>query len=91
MVSEGNHRGKREINWEEVDRALGFPSGASGKELTCQCRRCERHRFNPQVGKIPWKKAWQPTPLFLPGEYPQLEEPSRLQSMGTKGRIRLSD
>ena len=46
----------------------GFPSGASGKELTCQCRRCERHRFNPQVGKIPWKKAWQPTPLFLPGE-----------------------
>ena len=68
MVLEGNHRGKREINWEEVDGALGFPSGASGKELTCQCRRCERHRFNPQVGKIPWKKAWQPTPLFLPGE-----------------------
>ena len=30
-----------------------------------------RHKgcgFNPWVGKIPWSKAWQPTPLFLPGE-----------------------
>ena len=24
--------------------------------------------FNPWVGKIPWRKAWQPTPVFLPGE-----------------------
>ena len=28
----------------------------------------KRYRFNPWVGKIPWKKAWQPTPVFLPGE-----------------------
>ena len=28
-----------------------------------------RPRFDPWVGKIPWRKAWQPTPLFLPGEY----------------------
>jgi len=26
-----------------------------------------RHRFDPWVGKIPWRKAWQPTPVFLPG------------------------
>jgi len=37
----------------------------SGKEPTCQCR---KHGFSPWVGKIPWKRAWQPTPLFLPGE-----------------------
>ena len=47
---------------------LGFPGGASGKELTCQCRRCKRHVLNPWVGKIPWRRAWQPTPVFLSGE-----------------------
>ena len=30
-----------------------FPGGASGKEPTCQHRRCKRHGFNPWVGKIP--------------------------------------
>ena len=25
-------------------------------------------------GKIPWRRAWQPTPLFLPGESPWTEE-----------------
>ena len=33
-----------------------------------QCRRRKRPSFNPWVGKIPWRKAWQPTPIFLPGE-----------------------
>ena len=46
----------------------GFPGGASGKEPTCQCRRHKRHRFDPWVGKIPWRRAWQPTPVILPGE-----------------------
>ena len=31
-------------------------------------RQCRRHRFDPWVGKIPWKKNWQPTPVFLPGK-----------------------
>ena len=35
---------------------LGFPSGASDKEPACQCRR----RLDPWVGKIPWRRAWQP-------------------------------
>ena len=34
------------------------------------------------VGKIPWRRAWQPTPVFLPGESPWTEEPSGLWSMG---------
>ena len=33
-----------------------------------QCRRLKRYRFSPWVGKIPWRRAWQPTPVFLPGE-----------------------
>ena len=28
----------------------------------------ERHTLDPWVGKIPWRRAWQPTPVFLPGE-----------------------
>ena len=46
----------------------GLPSYASGKEAACQCRKCKRCRFSPVIGKIPWRKAWQPTPVFLPGE-----------------------
>ena len=46
----------------------GFTGGAIGKELTCQCRRHERRRFNPWVGKITWRRAWPATPVFLPGE-----------------------
>ena len=46
----------------------GFPGGAGGKEPTCQCRRRERHRFNPWIGKIPWGRKWKPTPACLPGE-----------------------
>ena len=44
------------------------PGGSSGKELASQCRRCKRFRFNLRVGKIPWKRAWQPTPVLLPRE-----------------------
>ena len=47
---------------------LGFPSGASGREPACQCRRRKRHGFNPWVRRIPWRRAWQLTPVFLPGE-----------------------
>ena len=46
----------------------GFPGGASGKEPACQCRRYKRHEFNPWVGKIPWRKKWQHTPVFLSGK-----------------------
>ena len=47
---------------------MGFPGGASSKEPTCQCRRHKRSKFDPWVRKIPWRRAWQPTPVFLPGE-----------------------
>ena len=47
---------------------MGFPGGTSGKKPACQCRRQKRPRFDPWVGKIYWRWAWQPTPVFLPGE-----------------------
>ena len=39
------------------------------KEPVCQCRRCKRHGFNRCVGKIPSRRNWQPTPVFLPGKF----------------------
>ena len=59
----------------------GFSGGAGGKEPTCQCRRHKRSGFDPWVGKIPWRRAWQPNPVFLPRESPWTEEPHGLQSM----------
>ena len=41
--------------------------GASDKDPTCQCRRHKRCGFNPWVGKIPWRRKWQLTPVFLQG------------------------
>ena len=58
---------------------VGFPGGAGGKEPAFQCRRL---RFDPLIRKIPWRRAWQPTPVFLPEEFPWTEQPGRLQSMG---------
>ena len=52
----------------DKDIVMGFPGGASGKEPACQCRRHKRLGFDPWVGKIPWRRAWQPIPVFLPGE-----------------------
>ena len=46
----------------------GFPGGTSGKEPACQCKRHKRWLFDPWVGKIPWRRAWQPMPVFLPAE-----------------------
>ena len=40
--------------------------------------------FNPWMGKIPWRRAWHPTPVTLPGESPWTEDPGRLLSMGSK-------
>ena len=67
MGGSGRDRGLSQQGEERGD--LGsFPGGASGKESVCQCRRHKTVRFDPLVGKIPWRRAWQPTPVFLPGE-----------------------
>ena len=66
---------------------FGLSWWLSGKESPCQCRRHGGLRFNPWVRKIPWRRAWQPTPIFLPGRIPWTEEPGRLLSMGSQ-RVR---
>ena len=49
---------QRHCVWEPL-----WPGGASGKEPACQCG-CKRPGFNPWVGKIPWRRKWQPSPVF---------------------------
>ena len=50
--------------------SIALPSGAS---LVAQMIKnppaCRRTGFNPWVGKIPWRREWQPTPLFLPEQF----------------------
>ena len=47
---------------------MDFPAGTSGKEPACQCSRCKRWGFDPCVRKIPWRRTWEPTPVFMPEE-----------------------
>ena len=65
---------------------LGFPGGVSDKQSACQRKRCKRLRLDPRIGKISWRRAWQPTPIFLPGEshgHRSLVS-GRLQSIGSQ-------
>ena len=53
------------LHLSRAPRLFGFPWWLSGKESACQHRRCG---LNPRVRKIPWRRVWQPTPVFLPGK-----------------------
>ena len=44
---------------------MGSYGWVSGKEPACQYKRC---RFDPRVRKIPWRREWPPTPIFLLGK-----------------------
>ena len=48
---------------------MELPWWLSGKGSACQCRRHKGWGFNSWVRKIPWSRKWQPTPVFLPGEF----------------------
>ena len=46
--------------------AVSFPGGSGDKSICLQCR---RQGFDPWVGKIPWRRKWQPTPVLLPEKF----------------------
>ena len=50
-------------------RKSGLPRWRSGRESARQCRRCKRRGFSLWVGKIPWRRKWQSTLVFLPGKF----------------------
>ena len=66
------------------------PRCDSGKESSCQFKRPERLEFNPWVRKIPWRRKWQPTPVFLPGECHGQRSLAGYSPWGHKSWTRLS-
>ena len=61
---------------------------AQWSRICLQCRRHRRHGFDPWVGKNPWRRKWQPTPKFLPGQsHAQSSEPDRLPTVESQ-RVR---
>ena len=53
---------------QDTEDSMGFPGSPSGKEPTYQCRRHKRCGFDPWVRKIPLRRKWQSTPVFLPAK-----------------------
>ena len=91
LCSFNSHLSCYECREASLHLILGFPGGTSGREPACQCRRCKRHRFDPFVGRICWRRTWQPTPIFLLGE-PHVfskEEPGGPQSIGLQSQAGL--
>ena len=63
-------REKSELCFHRLcDLVWGFPGGSVVKNLPAIARDVKKPRFNLWVGKIPWRKKWQPTPVFLPREF----------------------
>ena len=53
------------LQWVNGASPVGFPGGASGKESICNAGGLS---WIPGSGRFPKRRAWQPTPLFFPGE-----------------------
>ena len=62
------HSARNNQNLKGLVQFTGLPRWLSGKEPACQRRRHKRRRFLPRVGKIPWRRKWQPTPVLLSGK-----------------------
>ena len=63
---------------------LGFPGDSDSKESACSGGDLG---FISGMRRFPWRRAWQHTPVFTPGESPWTEKPSWIQSMGSQ-RVR---
>ena len=76
------HNTLETLLWE-----MDFPGGASGKGSACRCRRCG---FHPCIQKIPWRRKWQPTSVFLPGKFHAQRSLAGYSPWGCKSQTRLS-
>ena len=87
-VRHASDKGHTELKGKRVASA-GFPVVLVGKNLPANAGDIKRCGFDPWVGKIPWRRSGQPTPVFLPGESPWTEDPGRLQSIGPQSQTNL--
>ena len=65
--NEREEKAKSPLSLSTLPKTKKLPGGTSGKESACQCRTRKRPGFNHWVRKIPWRREWLPTPVFLPG------------------------
>ena len=73
----------------QISNILGFPGGASGKEPTCQCRRCWEMQV-PSLGwEDPLEEGMATHSTILAWKIPWTEKPGRLQSVGSQSQIQL--
>ena len=63
---------------------MGFPSGASSKEPSHQCRKHKIIGLDLWIGEVPWRRVWHPTPVFLPGESHGQRSPAGYSPWGRK-------
>ena len=75
---------KSKCNILHTVNVIFFSGGASYKAPTCHFRRHKRYEFDPWVGKIPWRRTWQPIPVFLPGEFQGQRSLAGYSSQGRK-------
>lgn len=68
-----------------ISLTQGFTGISNGKEFMCQFRRHRRCGFDPQFGKIPWRRAWQCFPVFFAWRIPWTDEPGGLLSVWSLG------
>ena len=68
------------LKWWHLSPTMGLPGGASGKEPVYQFKRYKRYKFDPWVGKIPWRRAQQSTPYSC-WRIPWTDDSGRLQSI----------
>ena len=74
-------------NSKKYVEGLGFLGGSVVENLAANAGDAGNAGATPESGRFPWRKKWQPTPVFLPGKIPWTEESGRLQSMGSQ-RVR---
>ena len=74
-----------------LDEGIGYPLQYAWASLVAQLVRnplqCGRPGFDPWAGKIPWRRTWQPSPVFWPGEFHELYRPWRCKESDMTERL----
>ena len=65
-----------------IEVILGFPGGSGVKNPPANAGDSGDAGLIPGVKKLPWRRKWQPTPVFLPEESHDREDPGGLQPWG---------
>ena len=57
------------MKWHDVGRDIGLSGGSVVKNALANAEAAGDLGLIPGSGRFPWRREWQPTPVFLPGEF----------------------